>query len=726
MSSLYHGRVVALDGPIVRFQLTIVHPDISEFGTDRFFAWKLLAEWVSPPDDDDELTMAARYVKRVEVSPLENGTVAETLPTFFRVKRKGKKDPRVTYTIEVTDPAILESMNVGDADEFSFYVEPDKVVPESGRGRRFEFKADGSSKFWEALLQGCDLHIRWGRIGTDGQSQIKSFPTTLKAQSEHDKLVAEKVKKGYAEVGGGDAPAAVQAPKPAAKKAVGKGAESPSPKTFDDLRNTTLELLRGKAAGGSWVDPFIGYILVWSHEATDEQVMAWLDRLPAPKKGWLSNGAGLVAVQRVLAGKADSAKRFLAVAESTLPKDPEGRLTALEGLLPARWRLGKEDDANKAFASTRAELFQNLGEARQQQALCGMAALGGQKELVEKLITDYGDPLLLAIPALVADGFEKPLAKCLKSWNAEASDGEWDLSRALVRELLRRDQADRYLELVIASPLLLGYWDHIAVAFVALEKKEPKKAAVLAERLLDGGDDVRDATRFRAVALLTAHAPARAEAWAKKNAKLLDKKKGGLERYVWLAALGRTEEARGGIKEIVASDDRDAVGHLAWLGAVTNDRALAIEALKAHVDRSPSYDDVDTVLVQLVDLGERAFVDELLDKRLAEIEKSAPKDRDHECRKLCKSAGMTGRHDLGLAAYALPTKSKRPYVAKEWVRGCALVGDWTSALTALELDPDDDSNGRVSTAIQGLRVALDAPFDGPRAVPLRALRDSGR
>ena len=63
--------------------------------------------------------------------------------------------------------------------------------------RRFELVEGKSSKFWEIELNGDSFDVRWGRIGTNGQSQTKSFANTAKAQAEHDKLVAEKTGKGY-------------------------------------------------------------------------------------------------------------------------------------------------------------------------------------------------------------------------------------------------------------------------------------------------------------------------------------------------------------------------------------------------------------------------------------------------------------------------------------------------------------------------------------------------
>ncbi|EPX60162.1 Molybdate metabolism regulator [Cystobacter fuscus DSM 2262] len=78
--------------------------------------------------------------------------------------------------------------------------------------RRFELVEGSSRKFWEIEAEDTGFTVRWGRIGTSGQSQQKSFPTAEKARAEQDKLIAEKQKKGYAEVGD---TASAEAPPPA-------------------------------------------------------------------------------------------------------------------------------------------------------------------------------------------------------------------------------------------------------------------------------------------------------------------------------------------------------------------------------------------------------------------------------------------------------------------------------------------------------------------------------
>ncbi len=71
---------------------------------------------------------------------------------------------------------------------------------------RYEFSEGKSDKFWDIALDGKSFTTRWGRIGTAGQSTTKTFASAEQAKVEHDKLVAEKVRKGYRPAGA--APAA--------------------------------------------------------------------------------------------------------------------------------------------------------------------------------------------------------------------------------------------------------------------------------------------------------------------------------------------------------------------------------------------------------------------------------------------------------------------------------------------------------------------------------------
>ncbi len=74
------------------------------------------------------------------------------------------------------------------------------INPGASPVRRFEFVSGSSKKFWEISVSGSSFTVQFGRIGTMGQSQTKTFADKAKAEREAENLIAEKVKKGYVEV----------------------------------------------------------------------------------------------------------------------------------------------------------------------------------------------------------------------------------------------------------------------------------------------------------------------------------------------------------------------------------------------------------------------------------------------------------------------------------------------------------------------------------------------
>ena len=66
--------------------------------------------------------------------------------------------------------------------------------------RMFHFSQGPSHKFWSITLDGATQTVRFGRIGTAGQTQTKTFDNDAQAQSATEKLIEAKRKKGYAEV----------------------------------------------------------------------------------------------------------------------------------------------------------------------------------------------------------------------------------------------------------------------------------------------------------------------------------------------------------------------------------------------------------------------------------------------------------------------------------------------------------------------------------------------
>lgn len=65
--------------------------------------------------------------------------------------------------------------------------------------RHFEFVEGKSSKFWEVWVEGTSLYTQYGRIGSAGQTTVKSFAAEAEARKAAEKLIAEKTGKGYVE-----------------------------------------------------------------------------------------------------------------------------------------------------------------------------------------------------------------------------------------------------------------------------------------------------------------------------------------------------------------------------------------------------------------------------------------------------------------------------------------------------------------------------------------------
>lgn len=56
-----------------------------------------------------------------------------------------------------------------------------------------------SSKFWEIWVEGTTLRTRYGKIGAEGQTTLKSFGSIADAEAAQAKAITEKTKKGYVE-----------------------------------------------------------------------------------------------------------------------------------------------------------------------------------------------------------------------------------------------------------------------------------------------------------------------------------------------------------------------------------------------------------------------------------------------------------------------------------------------------------------------------------------------
>ena len=92
--------------------------------------------------------------------------------------------------------------------------------------REFTLSDGKSDKFWNIEIDGSEFTVNYGKAGTSGQSQTKTFGDDETANKAADKLIAEKTKKGYAETSGSSAQTVAPTTTKTATKAVPKAKES--------------------------------------------------------------------------------------------------------------------------------------------------------------------------------------------------------------------------------------------------------------------------------------------------------------------------------------------------------------------------------------------------------------------------------------------------------------------------------------------------------------------
>ena len=186
---------------------------------------------------------------------------------------------------------------------------------------RYEFSEGTSNKFWEINLSGKSFTTTYGKIGTSGQTTIKTWKTEAEAKKEYDKLIAEKTKKGYELAGGGGraasddddedsededeapAPKKKTAAKPAAKPAAKAAAPAASgkaggPRYFEFVEGTSNKFWEVTMTGTA-VKTRYGKIGTAGQQTLKEfdnaaAAKKEYDKLVAEKtkKGYVEGGAG--------------------------------------------------------------------------------------------------------------------------------------------------------------------------------------------------------------------------------------------------------------------------------------------------------------------------------------------------------------------------------------------------------------------------------------------------
>ena len=71
--------------------------------------------------------------------------------------------------------------------------------------RRFIYQDAKSDKFWDIEFEGTTQTVVYGKTGTAGREAVKEFATAEECTKESEKLITQKLKKGYTELAEGEA-----------------------------------------------------------------------------------------------------------------------------------------------------------------------------------------------------------------------------------------------------------------------------------------------------------------------------------------------------------------------------------------------------------------------------------------------------------------------------------------------------------------------------------------
>lgn len=128
----------------------------------------------------------------------------ERVVQFIMKKLNEEVKSAAMSTDEKTQEEELPVEDAGNVPEISPQLPKANAFADAGYGylvfERYELKDEKSNKFWEATVEENKFLVRFGKVGTKGQLQLKTFASSEKANDEMQKLVREKLAKGYKKV----------------------------------------------------------------------------------------------------------------------------------------------------------------------------------------------------------------------------------------------------------------------------------------------------------------------------------------------------------------------------------------------------------------------------------------------------------------------------------------------------------------------------------------------
>ncbi len=156
-----------------------------------------------------------RYVFRPDILRAFGWRVIDVPVTAWLRAREGVIE-RIEQELRRSSWEAEDDDRLSDADAASGMPLPVTPAPDEGGAPEGEAAVTGagatglteyrlvagtSKKFWRIGVAGTDLIVEFGRMGSQGQRLVKSFPDEERARREANKLTLEKTRKGYEEVG---------------------------------------------------------------------------------------------------------------------------------------------------------------------------------------------------------------------------------------------------------------------------------------------------------------------------------------------------------------------------------------------------------------------------------------------------------------------------------------------------------------------------------------------
>ncbi len=147
----------------------------------KAFGWRTMQvfakDWLQDPDK-----MIKLIIQKINEKPAA-GKATDEIPVKIIEEKPAALPGKPMTDVNAESKLFIETAAVSAYDQLLF--------------ERFVFKDETSDKFWETAIDDVKLIVRYGRTGTKGQVQVKTYNDREKAEKEKEKLIKEKRAKGY-------------------------------------------------------------------------------------------------------------------------------------------------------------------------------------------------------------------------------------------------------------------------------------------------------------------------------------------------------------------------------------------------------------------------------------------------------------------------------------------------------------------------------------------------